>query len=45
MYVYVDPFVAGVICTLIGQFIGVIIYTVIKVRREKKNNGKDRVQK
>ena len=39
---YVDPFVAGVLCTLFGQAIGLILYGIYKVRREKNNDSKKR---
>ena len=38
---YINPFLAGVLCTLSGQAIGLIIYGIYKVRKEK-NNGKDK---
>jgi len=40
---YVDPFVAGAVSVLLGQFIGCIIYVtvkVIKARKDEKNGNK-----
>ena len=34
---YVDPFVAGILCTVFVEMISLTIYGVIKVRRDQKN--------
>lgn len=38
---YIDPFVAGALSVLLGQFIGCIIYVAVKIsksKKEKENN-------
>lgn len=38
---YINPFVAGCIVTLLGEWIGLVIYSFVKIRRANRDSRYD----